>query len=766
MEHYQQTGSVQDEHAAPLSLVQSLVSLWGGSDGGSATTTAAVSSNQRPGGESTAAASSSSLSNHRFTLESLRSCQEVYKSSLSQRVGGGPVAGAIAMKQSEAVLHLAFDELDVSCTGELSRGDIFAFFRQAATNMRLQNVEDILIDMAVDALLEDVGGAAAVATTAQDHAKETITRDQFLNIFRRHPDLMRAFEDEDSLSQMRQSVRENLNEDARWEQELENEQVWRRFNTKFRNMWVEWTWILLYVAGNVAVFTVKAVQYASHQEALAVFGNCVVVARGCAACLNLNSLLILLPICRHLVTWMRGTPCRKYFPFDAMLEAHQLLGLAFLLFAIGHVAAHICDFHRFAYADEINLYALFGDKLGVPIPEDPGDRWKLMLKQPAGVTGLIMVSCMVVAYPAILARRKHFNVFWSTHHLLVVMLIALIFHGMGNLLEPYESVYWVIVPLVIYLASRVLRETSLSSASVLNAEIKSGGIVHLQLAKPPGWKHMQSGMYSFLNIPQISCIEWHPFTLTSTPDDPYISFHFAPVGDWTKSVQEFLLSNNAPDATKATADEEEDRKDRPERNRADATTSLSNVKFRVDGPMGASSQGFSDFPVVILVGAGIGITPMISVVKYLLEHPGRMRRTYFYWTARDQSAFALFADVLNDIYEKDVANRLHIYHFLTSMRYDDRDFGQILLAHAATCKHDKTNFDLLLGRRTRHMIDCGRPNWATELTNIKSEATDLGFADCGIFLCGPEPMAKELSQVSAELSDPTDFHFSFTKETF
>jgi NADPH oxidase 5 len=163
---------------------------------------------------------------------------------------------------------------------------------------------------------------------------------------------------------------------------------------------------------------------------------------------------------------------------------------------------------------------------------------------------------------------------------------------------------------------------------------------------------------------------------------------------------------------------------------------------------------------------------MISVVKYLLHHPGLMKKTYFYWTVRDYKAFEWFSQMLDDIYEKDAQGRLEIYHFLTSMKLDKRDFGAVLLAHAAACKHKRTNFDILIGKRTRHQIEAGRPDWAMELRKIKGCAQQLGLSNCGIFLCGPDAMAKDISEKTLEISaeqrrnKDDSFHFHFTKETF
>jgi len=300
------------------------------------------------------------------------------------------------------------------------------------------------------------------------------------------------------------------------------------------------TWVVLYLIANAVAFAHKATAYAHRDEALAVFGGCIVVARGCAAALNLNAFLVLLLSCKHLTTLLRRTRLRFYFPFDASREAHVAIGTAFGLLAASHTAAHVCDFDRMARkASEADLDALFGEEVARGIPESSAGRWAYMMGSRAGITGVVMVACMAVAYTFAFGRARHFNRFFYSHHLLLVVFIALCFHGTGNLLEPFQSVYWVIGPLVMYVVPRVMRETPLSAVDLVRAEVKKGGVVRLRLKKPKYYNgYVTSGMYGYLNVPEVSRTEWHPFTFTSDPSEEFIEFFFRPVGDWTRKVHD------------------------------------------------------------------------------------------------------------------------------------------------------------------------------------------------------------------------------------
>lgn len=47
---------------------------------------------------------------------------------------------------------------------------------------------------------------------------------------------------------------------------------------------------------------------------------------------------------------------------------------------------------------------------------------------------------------------------------------------------------------------------------------------------------MEVGQYVFLNCPAISRLEWHPFTMTSAPEEDFFSVHIRLAGDWTEKL--------------------------------------------------------------------------------------------------------------------------------------------------------------------------------------------------------------------------------------
>ena len=58
-------------------------------------------------------------------------------------------------------------------------------------------------------------------------------------------------------------------------------------------------------------------------------------------------------------------------------------------------------------------------------------------------------------------------------------------------------------------------------------------VVEVQMKKPS--MRYKPGQYLFLNCPEISRLEWHPFTISSAPEEDFTSVHIRVVGDWTST---------------------------------------------------------------------------------------------------------------------------------------------------------------------------------------------------------------------------------------
>lgn len=83
--------------------------------------------------------------------------------------------------------------------------------------------------------------------------------------------------------------------------------------------WILMLWFFV-MAG---LFAWKFYQY-RNRAAFQVMGYCVATAKGAAETLKLNMALILLPVCRNTLTWLRSTRARSFIPFDDNINFHKV----------------------------------------------------------------------------------------------------------------------------------------------------------------------------------------------------------------------------------------------------------------------------------------------------------------------------------------------------------------------------------------------------------------------------------------------------------
>lgn len=61
------------------------------------------------------------------------------------------------------------------------------------------------------------------------------------------------------------------------------------------------------------------------------------------------------------------------------------------------------------------------------------------------------------------------------------------------------------------------------------------------------------GQYLYLNCPALSKHEWHPFTITSAPEEGFVSVHIRTRGDWTSRLKEHICPQIPEDEALASA---------------------------------------------------------------------------------------------------------------------------------------------------------------------------------------------------------------------
>ncbi|XP_042436760.1 respiratory burst oxidase homolog protein C-like [Zingiber officinale] len=563
-------------------------------------------------------------------------------------------------------------------------------------------------------------------------------------------------------------------------------------------------WVMaLWLAICAGLFTLKFIQY-RRRAVFQVMGYCVCVAKGGAETLKFNMALILLPVCRNTVTWLRTkTKLGKAVPFDDSLNFHKVIAAGITVGVGLHAISHLtCDFPRLLHTSNYAPMEPFFGKT------KPGDYW-WFVKGTEGWTGLVMVVLMAIAFtlatpwfrrgrfklPKPFHRITGFNAFWYSHHLLVIVYVLLIVHGYFLYLTKkwYKKTTWMYlaIPMLLYASERLIRafRSSISAVKILKVAVYPGNVLAFHVSKPPGFRY-HSGQYIFVNCAAVSPFQWHPFSITSAPQDDYVSVHIRTLGDWTRQLKAVFSQVCQPPTSgksgllRADYDDDGSNGGNP-----------SMPRLLIDGPYGAPAQDYKQYEVVLLVGLGIGATPFISIVKDIvnnmkeLESLGladdddvetggggshkrsesvstsaassfKTRRAYFYWVTREQGSFEWFRGVMNEVAETDKKGVIELHNYCTSV-YEEGDVRSALIAMLQSLNHAKHGLDVVSGTRVKSHF--ARPNWRTVYKRIALKHRDERI---GVFYCGAPTLTKELRELAHDFSHKTSTKFDFHKENF
>ncbi|XP_021279874.1 respiratory burst oxidase homolog protein A isoform X1 [Herrania umbratica] len=602
-----------------------------------------------------------------------------------------------------------------------------------------------------------------------------------------------------ALSYTSQALSQNL-------QGLRKKSRIRRMSTKvlyyleenWKRIWVVSLWIMIMIG----LFTWKFFQY-KQKSSFQVMGYCLLTAKGAAETLKFNMALILLPVCRNTITWLRSTKLGLFVPFDDNINFHKTIAAAIVIGVILHAGNHLaCDFPKLinSSAEDYKDFLIHDFGSHKPTYID-------LIKGAEGVTGILMVICMTIAFtlatkwfrrnliklPKPFDRITGFNAFWYSHHLFVIVYVLLIIHGVFLYLVHiwYRKTTWMYlaVPVFLYAGERILRffRSGSYTVRILKVAIYPGGVLTLQMSKPPQFRY-KSGQYMFVQCPAVSPFEWHPFSITSAPGDDYLSVHIRQLGDWTQELRRLFSEVCEPPVAGKSG-----------LLRADETTKRSLPKLLIDGPYGAPAQDYHKYDVLLLVGLGIGATPFISILKDLLNNIVKMEEqadsvsdtsrtsdisigsndsttpnrvspkrkktlkttnAYFYWVTREQGSFDWFKGVMNEVAELDQRGVIEMHNYLTSV-YEEGDARSALITMVQALNHAKNGVDIVSGTRVRTHF--ARPKWKNVLSKLSSKHCN---ARIGVFYCGAPVLAKELSKLCYEFNQKGSTKFEFHKEHF
>ncbi|KAL5345781.1 hypothetical protein ACLOAV_009535 [Pseudogymnoascus australis] len=534
---------------------------------------------------------------------------------------------------------------------------------------------------------------------------------------------------------------------------------------------------VLFHGGHIGLFALGWYKQASDEKlaGLNTLTYSVWLSRGAGLVLSVDGAMILLPMCRNLLRWIR--PKVRFLPLDESQWFHRQVAYSMLVYTIIHVTAHYVNFFNVEKTQIRPVTAV-----------------EIHYAQAGGITGHIMLLCMLLMYTTAHAkiRQQSFETFWYTHHLFIPFLLGLYTHATGcfvrDTADPfspfagkdfwdhcvgYEGWRWELWGGGLYFAERIYREVrARRETEIIRVVRHPYDAMEIQFKKPS--MKYKAGQWLFLQVPSVSRQQWHPFTITSCPFDPYISVHVRQVGDFTRALGDALGAGPAQAKLYDGIDPN-----------GMYEVALQNGQqmptLRIDGPYGAPAEDVFDNEIAVLIGTGIGVTPWAAILKNIWHlrnspnPPKRLRRVEFIWVCKDTTSFEWFQTLLSSLEAQSFeaasipgssgTEFLRIHTYLTQRL--DADTAQNIVLNSVG-----SDVDPLTELKTR--TNFGRPDFHRLLTGMREGIMDRTYisglegsmrTNVGVYFCGPSQAARSIKKACKDATTP-DVNFSFWKEHF
>jgi predicted ferric reductase len=226
-------------------------------------------------------------------------------------------------------------------------------------------------------------------------------------------------------------------------------------------------------------------------------------------------------------------------------------------------------------------------------------------------TGMVMAALAMVIVMGLISVLYFIKDFWFEGfyyaHLIGVILII-----------PFGALHkssWFVYACFIWMADMLLRYLITLHREKAQACILPGNVIKISFDKSFSY---EAGQYCFLHIKELSLVEFHPFSISSSPHMSTITFHIRELGDWSKRLGQLVA-----EGTKDGQDSME-------------------LDVAVEGPYGYSAVNLddTDYTVFLLISGGIGITPLQGIYNDLVDQAAngrKLRKVVFVWSVRDKA---------------------------------------------------------------------------------------------------------------------------------
>ncbi|TMW58839.1 hypothetical protein Poli38472_006984 [Pythium oligandrum] len=253
---------------------------------------------------------------------------------------------------------------------------------------------------------------------------------------------------------------------------------------------------------------------------------------------------------------------------------------------------------------------------------------------------LALLLFLIIGFTSVpCIRRKFYNLFYYAHQLFILAIVFSVLHW-GPI------VWWIFPTFLVYCYRRVISTShAFSPVQVKELTALDNDIVKITLHRSTQTDgHFHVGQFLYINVPALSKLQWHAFTIASSPhaNPTTLTLYIKSLGDWTRDLVTYANDCKQQDVLPTVY---------------------------VDGYYGSSLGVYEEYSTLCLIGGGIGATPMFAILEDLVSKlsSGRgsslRQRVVFVFSFRELSLLEELHPLLLRVKELDPHEQHFKLHF-------------------------------------------------------------------------------------------------------
>ncbi|CAJ0631180.1 15869_t:CDS:2 [Entrophospora sp. SA101] len=376
-------------------------------------------------------------------------------------------------------------------------------------------------------------------------------------------------------------------------------------------------------------------------------------------------------------------------PYERIIKFHRWTGRMIIVCILLHGMGHI----QKRYREVGDLYTtIFGN-----------------ITYARGFVAFLALALLGLSSLSIF-RRRYFEFFYWAH------IVGFITFAIASIVHQPSNLYFEILGISLYLMDVSIRFfLSMKKAKIVKLETIDDDITKVTFKYNMFYEAGQYIFVHFSNLKRpLSTLAWHPVSISSSPtsflslNNNISTIHLKTIGKFTN-----LLFNRAS----------------RESNVINPTLNIS-----IEGPYGKSGVEFMDHETVMLFSGGIGVTPMISILRNLVDRliSGMAIATnaiYFIWVVPNLDSYHWFSTELQEVQDK----------------FNTIPNNSCILDIQIFITRPNSNDDI----STSSILHVGRPKFEVIMQDVKRYQ---GSGDVAVGVCGPSLMLKDVTNAAISQS--------------